>query len=512
MLKMDTKKLTIAALALIGTVACCTSINEVKAQEMAKTEQITPKALKELQKKVRNNVDSVSYHMELIEAMGIENPALFSLYEGWMKERPTNANIPLALGSTLEKQYSSKAKTYLLRAIAINPDLKEAYEALWSDASRWGEEDKKRDYLKKITEIDPQDASYAFYYASSFKNVDREKHKQLSLAVADRFNTSERGAQALYWLAHQTQDLQEKEAIYVRLKNDFSPAGFNWSLSGMTAYSDLLLQQQRYMEAAALAAELFEMTKQENWQQSAETASRFAQYKQAQGNKEWEKALAILDGIKVSRYSSAYKLIPVAKAEVLHQNGQTDKAFATLMECYVKSPSPKIKESLTTYGHTLGKDKGAVQAAISNALKTNGRVATPFELKNYAGSSNSLADFKGKVTFITYWYPGCGPCRGEFPHFENVVRKFDKDKLAYLGINIVSSQNDYVLPFLKSTGYSFVPLEDVKGRNKGNLDNRSAAPMNFLIDKQGNLIFENFRTDADNEDELELMINEVSLL
>ncbi|MNY59874.1 hypothetical protein D3C86_1963630 [compost metagenome] len=75
-----------------------------------------------------------------------------------------------------------------------------------------------------------------------------------------------------------------------------------------------------------------------------------------------------------------------------------------------------------------------------------------------------------------------------------------------MGINIVSEQNEYVLPFMKGSGYSFTPLEDVKGREKGNLDNRGAAPTNFLIDKQGRVIFSNFRTDGSNEDELELMI------
>jgi hypothetical protein len=50
-------------------------------------------------------------------------------------------------------------------------------------------------------------------------------------------------------------------------------------------------------------------------------------------------------------------------------------------------------------------------------------------------------------------------------------------------------------------------LEDVEGRAKGNLDNRDAAPMNFLIDREGRLIFSNFRTDGNNEEDLELMIN-----
>jgi thiol-disulfide isomerase/thioredoxin len=119
----------------------------------------------------------------------------------------------------------------------------------------------------------------------------------------------------------------------------------------------------------------------------------------------------------------------------------------------------------------------------------------------------SLADFKGKAILLTYWFPGCGPCRGEFPHFENVVRKFKGKDLEYIGINIVSDQNEYVVPFMKSSGYSFTPLEEVRERVKGNLDNRGAAPANFLIDKQGRVIFSDFRTDGDNEEDLEMMIN-----
>ncbi|WP_262502372.1 TlpA family protein disulfide reductase [Pedobacter steynii] len=136
------------------------------------------------------------------------------------------------------------------------------------------------------------------------------------------------------------------------------------------------------------------------------------------------------------------------------------------------------------------------------------RLATPFTLKRYLTPGNtSITDYKGKVVLLTYWFPGCGPCRGEFPHFENVVRKFKGQALSYVGINIVSSQNDYVIPFMKSSGYSFTPLEDVKGRDKGNMDNRGAAPVNFLLDREGRVIFSDFRTDGDNEDELELMIS-----
>ena len=50
------------------------------------------------------------------------------------------------------------------------------------------------------------------------------------------------------------------------------------------------------------------------------------------------------------------------------------------------------------------------------------------------------------------------------------------------------------------------PLQDDSTWKKGTLDNRNAAPVNFLIDGNGKIIFANFRTNERNEDALELMI------
>jgi thiol-disulfide isomerase/thioredoxin len=110
------------------------------------------------------------------------------------------------------------------------------------------------------------------------------------------------------------------------------------------------------------------------------------------------------------------------------------------------------------------------------------------------------------VVLITFWFPGCGPCRAEFPHFENVVKKYNKKELVYLGINVLPNQDDYVLPFMKGTKYSFMPLKATSDWAEKNYGVRG-EPTNFLLDKEGNIVFANFRTDQNNERTLELMIN-----
>lgn len=509
---MKSRNFKLAAWSLFGVWALTAHPVQAQAQVKASLENSETKSVEDLIEAVNKDLSNLTAHQDLQAAMGLENPALIALYQQWIHENPKNAHIPFALGNAYTNASSPLAKTYLLQAIAINPNYKEALAALWGDSGRWGDEALGRAYLKRIVELDPDDATYAFYYANSFKGIDEAKYKAMNLAVAKKFNTSERGAQALYWLAHNLTDIREKEAIYLQLKDNFSPADFNWSSSGMTSYNGLLLDEERYADSEALCTELYRLTEAESWSKNAEVSKQFVNFKALKAAGKTAEAIALLDGLKVPKYLAVYKKIPLLKADVQAQEGSDAKAFNTVLDFYKVSPSPALKTALFSYGKQLGKEQERVQADISTALREHAKEATAFELKNYEGGSNKLSDFKGKVTFITYWYPGCGPCRGEFPHFENVVRKSNKEQLAYIGINITSSQNDYVLPFLASSGYSFYPLEDVKGRAKGNLDNRNAAPVNFLIDKQGNLVFADFRTDAHNEDELELMIQEALAL
>ena len=58
---------------------------------------------------------------------------------------------------------------------------------------------------------------------------------------------------------------------------------------------------------------------------------------------------------------------------------------------------------------------------------------------------------------------------------------------------------------MKGTGYSFIPLRATSDWAQEKYGVRG-EPTNFLIDKEGNIVFANFRIDQDNEQTLELMI------
>jgi thiol-disulfide isomerase/thioredoxin len=105
---------------------------------------------------------------------------------------------------------------------------------------------------------------------------------------------------------------------------------------------------------------------------------------------------------------------------------------------------------------------------------------------------------------VTFWFPGCGPCRGEFPNFEHVVRKFQGKDLVYLGINGIRDQDGYVESFMRGTRYSFTPLRGEEQVTKAY--KVGGYPENLLIDRDGRIVYAHFRTNGDSEIVLQRMI------
>lgn len=485
-----------------------TGLNTSTAQKNSAHSNAEKSDLTRMKNAVEQFPDSLLLHEKYIKAVGLDDPQLELQYIDWIKKFPKSAIVPFAIGNAFQKKESPKAKPYLEKTVELDPGFTEGWGGLWIDAERWGDFARGQDYLAKATASDPSNPNYAFYYASSFEKEDWAEYVKRSLDVVKRFPANERGAQALYWLGVRSTNVSDKITYFELLKKSYSVAKFRWTKNGMSSYFDLLLSESPE-RALELSGEMSgTKSLEEEWTRFKETARAVVDAKKLMVPGKSLKALELLKTVKVPRYFSFNKTLVLLKAKAKVLAGNTGDAYESLILDFSKSPNHQFKASIMEYGIQLNKNKSQIEADIWKQLNSNSKVATPFSLKKYGSEGNlSLSDFKGKVVLLTYWFPGCGPCRGEFPHFQNVVNKFDDDDLVYVGINIVPDQNDYVLPFMKSSGYSFIPLEDFPERKKGNLDNGGAAPVNFLINKDGQVVFSNFRTDGNNEDELELMIN-----
>jgi thiol-disulfide isomerase/thioredoxin len=503
--------LTILALSLV------LAIDKAQAQTEATKFQADPAEVSKLRAEIEQNPDNLELHDKYLKATGFskwgvaEDPAFVKQYEEWMVKFPKSAAIPYALGHAFAGRESPKARPYLLKATEIDPKFHKAWYDLWIDGERWGDTKVSRAYLAKAKAAAPENPDYAFYYASGLSDSDPKLYRQLSLEVAKNFPNTERGAQALYWLASRSQDTKEKVAYFEQQRAQFPPSKFNWSNSGMSGYFDLLLTidpEKALTLAQSMASSMERENQKTQWNNQVQIAENVIKAKQLLKENKGAEALTILQTTKIARWSSAKPAFEILKAQAMDAAGRTADAYDSLKMAYAKEPVTKIGQALKQYAKKLGKTPAQMEADVWYVRDTAAKQATSFTLERYLTPGKaSLEDFRGKVVLLTYWFPGCGPCRGEFPHFQNVVNKFKGKDVVYLGLNIALEQDDYVVPFMKSSGYTFIPLRVDPSWKKGNLDNRNAAPVNFLIDQNGKIVFSNFRTTESNEDVLEEMIN-----
>ena len=121
-----------------------------------------------------------------------------------------------------------------------------------------------------------------------------------------------------------------------------------------------------------------------------------------------------------------------------------------------------------------------------NALDPNRDVTNPIEytISDLSGKPLKLADLKGKVLVLDFWATWCGPCRAQYPLYEEVKKRFkDRADVVFLAIS-ADDDPSLVKPFLEEMKWNKnVYFDDGLARLMavGNI------PSTIIFDKQGQL-------------------------
>ena len=434
------------------------------------------------------------------------NEKIDAKYKEWERRFPDSVGIQYGMGARLSDQEDPRAKPYLLKVLTHDPKNAKVYSMLSNDAERWGDKKAATEYLHQAALIEPQNADYAFYYANDLDD------EAAQLDVVRRFFTSERGAQTLYWLGEKAPKDAQRIAYFERLRTQFPPEKFQWSAGGMPRLFEAYLRVDP-SKAVKLAQDMQPAKASKEWSERVGLAQTFVEVNNKLVAGKANEALALLDKLKPERKSDNTGLLVRLKARVMAEAGQAPGGYKALLKLQAQSPDDETQTALETIGKQLQKTPAQVRADIKAAVNTGAKPAPPFDLKQYTSDDTlSLAKLRGKVVLLTFWFPGCGPCRGEFPHFEAVMQQFHHNKdVAYIGINIVRDQDPYVLPLIDKKGYSFTPLkgtEDITTADKG--FNAKGAPTNFVIDRTGRIVYRDFMIgDAHGELMVQRMIESV---
>ena len=116
--------------------------------------------------------------------------------------------------------------------------------------------------------------------------------------------------------------------------------------------------------------------------------------------------------------------------------------------------------------------------------------APNFLVARYEGEPVGLADLRGKYVLVNFWATWCEPCRQEIPHLVEAAKELSERDVEVLAMNVdEGDQPRLVAPFIRD--YPGLGAYLVYGTDEVAMDfNSFSLPKSYVIDPQGNLIFE----------------------
>lgn len=440
---------------------------------------------------------------------------LLPIYDLWIKKFKESYNIPFAIGKALFNKENINASKYLIIATQANTNLAEAWYYLAIDAQRKGNIKDEIYLSNKAYNLENTSGLYTFQYAYSYYKKNKSVADSLMIEVAYKFNSENFGAKALLILSLKEENIIIKK-VYLKQLFEFYKTIPNEDFNvGMNIYYSLLINEKSYQDALDLSLSLIINNDKNrlNWRHFLDVSRKYLLAERLERQNLLDTALVIYNQIKLKdsfsqTYIDSEETLLELKANILSKTNRSDSAYKIILKEYSLKPNDNNFTKLLEYGNLINKDSIQIKSDVKRLRCSNVVIAKDIKGKSYLDSKEvSLSDFRGKVVLLSFWFPSCGPCRKEMPFIEKTLKNINRDSLVYLGINVESKQDNFVLEFIKQNGFSFLPLKDIN-ETKGNLT-PYGFPANYLIDKNGQIVFSNFLIDENNQDMLRLMINDL---
>lgn len=118
------------------------------------------------------------------------------------------------------------------------------------------------------------------------------------------------------------------------------------------------------------------------------------------------------------------------------------------------------------------------------ALHSQGNVLLPGGIEAYEAR---IAQLHGHPVVVNLWASWCGPCRLEFPLFQQVAAREGK-RVAFLGINMEDSDS-HARAFLEEAPVPYPSYTDSDASIAESVSTRRGLPQTAFYDRNGTLTF-----------------------
>ena len=93
---------------------------------------------------------------------------------------------------------------------------------------------------------------------------------------------------------------------------------------------------------------------------------------------------------------------------------------------------------------------------------------------------------KCRIVLVDFWASWCGPCKASFPVMEDLYKKYGKEGLAIIAINL-DDKRELMEDFLKKHPVTFPIVRDSAKKLVGAV-NISSMPSSFVLDAHGKIL------------------------
>jgi peroxiredoxin len=197
------------------------------------------------------------------------------------------------------------------------------------------------------------------------------------------------------------------------------------------------------------------------------------------------------------------------EASVWRSLGYFNKAEKSLLEARRRGAKSADGELTAIYQQRRKTDVG-FDAWLAEQTKKQSPASSPgdkkpapgFDVKDIDGETLRLADLKGKVVVLNFWFIGCAPCRVEMPGLNKLVEEFKPDEVVFIGFAL--DEESQLREFLKKIPFKYkivAGASSIAGQYGA-----SVFPTHVLINKQGLIEFTMTRGSPDSHEELRPLI------
>lgn len=113
--------------------------------------------------------------------------------------------------------------------------------------------------------------------------------------------------------------------------------------------------------------------------------------------------------------------------------------------------------------------------------KLKGKAVPNLVITTIEGKTYKLAELKGKIIFLNFWFAACKPCITEIASLNELHDKFHRQKVLVLSVSTDNKELAQKIAAEKKMRYSVA----ADGKNIVKQLEISTFPTSFLIDKQG---------------------------